>query len=59
LLKVQFNRTMLADEQVLSLLELAGQCEGICEWRPSSPESATGHHGQFRVATAKEAKLSK
>lgn len=36
-------------DSILNLLMAAGQFEGIGEWRPSSPKSATGTYGRFEV----------
>lgn len=49
-LTIRFNAGILSPEMLLNLLELAGSFEGICEWRPGSPQSATGTYGTFSVA---------
>jgi len=46
---IDYNASIITMEQVGNLLAWAGYSEGICEWRPGSPESATGMHGRFRV----------
>ena len=49
-LTIRYNAERLSAEMLLNLLELAGSFEGICEWRPGSPQSATGAFGTFAVA---------
>ncbi len=44
-LRVRFNAGMVSAEQVYNLVMLAGIHCGICEMRPSSPESKTGCYG--------------
>lgn len=46
---IEFNASMVSAEQVINLLALAGYSEGICEWRPSAPKSATGSYGCWRI----------
>lgn len=43
--RVGFNAGKISGEQVYNLLMLAGIHCGICEMRPSSPESKTGSYG--------------
>lgn len=50
-LTVRFNAGLLSAEQLLNLIALAGSWEGICEWRPSAPNSATGSYGTFEVVS--------
>ena len=47
---VEINAGILSVEQVINLCDLAGQTEGVGEWRPSSPKSATGVYGRWSVA---------
>lgn len=47
--RVEINVGVVSVEQVVNLLDLAGLTEGICEWRPSAPKSASGEHGRWRV----------
>lgn len=48
-LTVEYNARLISAEQIVNLVELAGYSEGVCEWRPSSPESATGIYGRWKV----------
>lgn len=50
-LTVTFNADALSVEQLVNLFSLAGEWVGIGDWRPSSPKSASGTHGRFRVRT--------
>ena len=47
-LRVHYLPSMISAESVLALLDAAGK-GGVGDWRPSSPKSATGSYGQFRV----------
>lgn len=49
-LKLEFNSGIISAEQLVNLISHAGYSEGICEWRPSAPQSATGECGRWRVA---------
>jgi len=48
-LEIEFLANMISAEQVLNLLELAGWCEGLCEWRPGAPKNNTGELGRFKI----------
>lgn len=52
ILTVRYNAGVVSDEQLLALIELAGQSEGIGELRPG--KSDTGTNGMWRVARGKE-----
>lgn len=47
-LRVKFLPSMIGPESVLALVNAAGKL-GVGDWRPSSPKSASGTYGQFRV----------
>lgn len=47
-LRIHFLPSMIGPDSVLALLDAAGK-GGVGDWRPSSPKSATGTYGQFRV----------
>lgn len=49
-LTVRFNAGMISDEQLFNLVQLAGLSEGVGEWRPSAPKSATGTYGCWDLA---------
>lgn len=49
-LKVEFNAGVISGDQIVHLIELAGYSEGICEWRPSAPNSSTGNYGRWKLA---------
>lgn len=46
---VRFLSSIIKHEQVLNLIMLAGLTEGVGEWRPSAPKSATGTYGLWEV----------
>lgn len=48
-LRIHFLPSMIGVDSVVSLVDAAGK-GGVGDWRPSSPKSATGTYGQFRVA---------
>ncbi len=48
-LQIEYNAQVIEAGQLLNLLCIAGYSEGIGEWRPSAPESATGTHGRWRI----------
>jgi len=48
-IRVRFIASVISAEMVLNLVELAGSVEGVCEWRPSAPKSATGSHGCWAI----------
>lgn len=47
-LRIHYLPTMIDVDSVIALLDMAGK-GGVGDWRPSSPKSATGSYGQFRV----------
>ncbi len=47
-LRVHYLPSEIDPDSVLTLLDAAGK-GGVGDWRPSSPKSATGSYGQFRV----------
>lgn len=47
-LPISFNASLLTIQSLVNLVDAAGQ-GGICEWRPSSPKSASGSYGTFCV----------
>jgi hypothetical protein len=47
-LRIHFLPSMIGPDSVMALLDAAGK-GGVGDWRPSSPKSATGTYGQFRV----------
>ena len=48
-LRVRFNAGIISAEQVANLVQLAGLSEGVGEWRPSAPKSATGTFGCWEI----------
>jgi hypothetical protein len=48
-LRVHYLPSIINVDSILALLDAAGK-GGVGDWRPSSPKSATGTYGQFRVA---------
>ncbi len=46
---IQFNSKLITADHLYNLVMLAGQTEGIGEWRPSSPNSSTGSFGIWKV----------
>ena len=53
--EVEYLPSIASMSQVLQAIATAGFIEGLCEWRPGSPESLSGSFGTFRLATAAEA----
>ena len=49
-LRIHFLPSMIGTDSVYALLDAAGK-GGVGDWRPSSPKSATGTYGQFRLVT--------
>lgn len=49
-LRIHFLPSMIGPDSVFALLDAAGK-GGVGDWRPSSPKSATGTYGQFRLLT--------
>ena len=47
-LQVRFLPSVIDKESVLALVDAGGKL-GVGDWRPSSPKSATGIYGQYRV----------
>jgi len=52
-LEIRYNANVMTAEQIVNLLNTAGFCSGIGEWRPSSPKRPGGH-GMFHVKEAKD-----
>lgn len=50
--RVRFLSNMVSISSIVNLLALAGESEGIGEWRPSAPKSSTGTYGLWRVEQA-------
>lgn len=48
LLEVEFLPVKISPESVIALVDASGM-GGVGEWRPSSPKSATGTFGRYRV----------
>lgn len=48
-LRVRYVANVISAEQVANLVQLAGITDGVCEWRPSSPKSATGTYGLWQI----------
>lgn len=48
-LTVRFNANILTQDQIVNLFALAGAWVGIGEWRPSSPNTASGTFGLFEI----------
>ncbi len=46
-LRIEFDRSLISVEQLLSLVESAGFRIGICEWRP---EKLKGEFGRFEIS---------
>lgn len=49
-LKVHYIPSVINPDSVIALVDAAGRL-GVGDWRPSSPKSASGTYGQFRVVT--------
>ena len=45
---VRFTKAAISAESIAALLDAGGR-GGVGDWRPSSPKSATGTYGQFKV----------
>lgn len=50
-LKIEYDADILNDNMIVNLVNRAGLLSGICEHRPSSPMSASGTYGTFRVGS--------
>lgn len=48
-IRIEVNVGIISAEQMVNLLALAGDSEGVGEGRPSSPKSATGKNGRWEV----------
>lgn len=48
LLRVRFMPQLIGPESIFALVDAAGRV-GVGDWRPSSPKSASGTFGQFRI----------
>lgn len=49
-LSVSFPKGRIDAESVVALIDAAGQCSGVGDWRPGAPKSNTGTYGRFEVA---------
>lgn len=49
--RVRYLSNMISASSVVNLLALAGESEGVGEWRPSAPKSSTGTMGLWRIET--------
>lgn len=47
-LEIEFTPTAISPDSIYALLD-AGGSGGVGDWRPTSPKSATGTFGQFKV----------
>lgn len=56
-LRIRFISSTLTADSIVSLVDAAGRC-GVGDWRPSSPKSATGTYGTWRVDPSVEAKVT-
>jgi|HubBroStandDraft_3_1064219.scaffolds.fasta_scaffold09600_7 hypothetical protein len=54
LVRVEFLPSVCSERQLLQAIAMSGFRVGLCEWRPKSKKSLTGHLGMFRIATAAE-----
>lgn len=50
-LKIRYNASVISPAELMNLLNTAGFCSGVGEWRPSSPKKS-GSHGMFHVEEA-------
>lgn len=55
-LTITYAKTILTKESVISLVEAAGQTQGVGDWRPSSKKT-TGPFGRFMVDTSREVEV--
>lgn len=53
-LAIRYNKLLITGEQIVNLVNLAGQTMGVGEWRPSSPRSRTGTYGLWSVVQSEE-----
>jgi hypothetical protein len=54
LLTIDYLPNIMSDRQLTQAISLAGFKQGLCEWRPGSPESKSGTWGTFRLSTEAE-----
>lgn len=52
-LTITYAKDILTMESVLSLVEAAGQTQGVGDWRPSSKKT-TGPFGRFKIDTSRK-----
>lgn len=52
--EVQYLSDVVSSTQLINLVQLAGFAEGLCEWRPGSKKSHSGHLGTFEIAHVDE-----
>jgi len=53
-LTIRYNTLLISGEQLVNLVNLAGQTMGVGEWRPSSPRSRTGTLGLWTVTQSED-----
>jgi hypothetical protein len=51
---IEFLPSVCSERQLLQAIAMSGFRVGLCEWRPKSKISFTGHLGMFRIATVAE-----
>lgn len=49
---IRFLNGIIKPSAVVNLMALAGMAEGVGEWRPSAPKSATGTYGMWEIEGA-------
>lgn len=54
LVVIDYLPSIMSDRQLTQAISLAGFKQGLCEWRPGSPESKSGTWGTFRLSTEAE-----
>jgi hypothetical protein len=55
-MEIEYDADLVSEHDVANLLARAGAQVGLCEMRPSAPNSFGGDFGTFRVVTAKKRK---
>lgn len=55
-MEIEYDSDLVSEHDVANLLARAGAQVGLCELRPSAPNSFGGDFGTFRVVTAKKRK---